>query len=105
MGEVELTQQDFKSATSAVASKAMRNELNALIEGIEDPNAKRAFEAEMSSFYHLFNRFLAEKAKGEKLCVQAETWLTPVIGTKFSRRRLIRCCRTLRCLRPRTRPS
>ena len=64
---MELTQQDFKSATSAVASKAMRNELNALIEGIEDPNAKRAFEAEMSSFYHLFNRFLAEKAKGVKL--------------------------------------
>ena len=23
----------------------------------------------MSSFYHLFNRFLAEKAKGEKLYV------------------------------------
>lgn len=64
---MELTQQDFKSATSAVASKAMRNELNALIEGIEDPTAKRAFEAEMSSFYHLFNRFLAEKAKGVKL--------------------------------------
>jgi len=32
--------QDFKSATSAVASKAMRNELNALIEGIEDPAAR-----------------------------------------------------------------
>ena len=30
---------------------------------------KKAFEAEMSSFYHLFNRFLAEKAKGEKLYV------------------------------------
>mgnify|MGYP001759582723 FL=1 len=27
----------------------------------------QAFAAEMSSFYHLFNRFLAEKAKGEKL--------------------------------------
>lgn len=58
---------DFKSATSAVASKAMRNELNELIEGIEDPAARKAFEAEMASFYHLFNRFLAEKAKGEKL--------------------------------------
>ncbi|EDP44062.1 hypothetical protein MGL_1459 [Malassezia globosa CBS 7966] len=58
---------DFKSATSAVASKAMRNELNALIEGIEDPAARHAFEAEMASFYHLFNRFLAEKAKGERL--------------------------------------
>ncbi|WFC98946.1 UTP--glucose-1-phosphate uridylyltransferase [Malassezia yamatoensis] len=58
---------DFKSATSAVASKAMRNELNELIDGIEDSTARRAFEAEMASFYHLFNRFLAEKAKGEKL--------------------------------------
>lgn len=29
----------------------------------------QAFEAEMASFYHLFNRFLAEKAKGERLYV------------------------------------
>lgn len=47
----------------------MRNELNQMIEEIDDANAKRAFEAEMASFYHLFNRFLAEKAKGEKLYV------------------------------------
>ncbi|KAI3628781.1 UGP1 [Malassezia furfur] len=70
---------DFKSATSAVASKAMRNELNELIDGIEDPAARRAFEAEMASFYHLFNRFLAEKAKGEKLYIQppAPNQVTP----------------------------
>ncbi|WFD07128.1 UTP--glucose-1-phosphate uridylyltransferase [Malassezia vespertilionis] len=58
---------DFKSATSAVASKAMRNELNEMIEGIEDSATCRAFEGEMSSFYHLFNRFLSDKAKGTKL--------------------------------------
>ena len=33
--------QDFKSATSAVASKAMRNELNEMIHGIEDPAARK----------------------------------------------------------------
>ena len=60
---------DFKSATSAVASKAMRNELNEMIEGIEDPAARKAFESEMASFYHLFNRFLVEQARDIKLCV------------------------------------
>lgn len=62
---------DFKSATSAVASKEMRNELNEMIEGIEDPAARKAFESEMASFYHLFNRFLVEKARDIKLCVHA----------------------------------
>jgi UTP--glucose-1-phosphate uridylyltransferase len=27
----------------------------------------QAFDAEMSNFFNLFNRYLAEKAKGEKL--------------------------------------
>ena len=49
----------------------MRNELNDLIEGIEDPAARKAFESEMASFYHLFNRFLVEKARDIKLCVHA----------------------------------
>lgn len=30
-------QQDFKSATTGVAAKAMRNEINALVSGIDDP--------------------------------------------------------------------
>ena len=34
-----------------------------------DSHVVQAFEAEMASFYHLFNRFLAEKAKGERLYV------------------------------------
>ena len=34
--------QDFKSATTGVAAKAMRNELNNLVAGIEDPVARKA---------------------------------------------------------------
>lgn len=60
-------QQDFKSATTGVAAKAMRNEINALVSGIEDPAVRKAFDAEMSNFFTLFNRYLSEKAKGEKL--------------------------------------
>lgn len=45
----------------------MRNELNKLVAGIEEPAARQAFDAEMSGFFTLFNRYLAEKAKGEKL--------------------------------------
>ncbi len=59
--------QDFKSATTGVASKAMRNELNNLVAGIEDPVERKAFDAEMSGFFTLFNRYLLERAKGEKL--------------------------------------
>ncbi|CAO1633268.1 unnamed protein product [Sympodiomycopsis kandeliae] len=58
---------DFKSATTGVAAKAMRNELNKMVAEIEDPVARKAFDAEMSGFFNLFNRYLAEKAKGERL--------------------------------------
>ncbi|UTT88570.1 hypothetical protein NDA17_000084 [Ustilago hordei] len=42
---------DFKSATTGVAAKAMRNELNGLVAGIDDPAVRKAFEAEMSNFF------------------------------------------------------
>ena len=45
----------------------MRNELNKLVAGIEDPAQRKAFDAEMSGFFTLFNRYLSERAKGEKL--------------------------------------
>ena len=45
----------------------MRNELNNLVAGIEDPVERKAFDAEMSGFFTLFNRFLSDRAKGEKL--------------------------------------
>ncbi|GAA6024228.1 hypothetical protein JCM8202_001438 [Rhodotorula sphaerocarpa] len=58
---------DFKSAATGVSAKAMRNELNNMIQNIDDPDYKKAFEAEMQSFFILFNRYLAERAKGQKI--------------------------------------
>lgn len=59
--------QDFRSASTGVAAKQMRNEINKLIESVADPEEKRAFANEMQNFFMLFNRFLQEKARGEKL--------------------------------------
>lgn len=61
--------QDFQSASTGVAAKAMRNALNKLVAGVEDPKARKGFEAEMNSFFLLFNRYLSERAKGKKMCV------------------------------------
>ncbi|GAA6003513.1 hypothetical protein JCM5350_000900, partial [Sporobolomyces pararoseus] len=58
---------DFKTAATGVSAKAMRNELNAMIQKIDDPEYKKAFEAEMQSFFILFNRYLTERAQGQKL--------------------------------------
>ncbi|KAF9518105.1 hypothetical protein BS47DRAFT_1371141 [Hydnum rufescens UP504] len=58
---------DFKSATTGVAAKAMRNELNKLVAQVENPQARKVFDAEMQGFFSLFNRYLANKAKGEKI--------------------------------------
>jgi UTP--glucose-1-phosphate uridylyltransferase len=76
--------QDFKSATTGIAAKAMRADLFKLAEGIKDPDTKKVrrslaggfcradaarqhFEAEMQSFFLLFNRYLTDKAKGDKM--------------------------------------
>jgi len=61
--------QDFKSAATGVTAKAMRAELNKLVQGIDpkERDYKSAFEAEMSSFFLLFNRYLAEKVKNSKI--------------------------------------
>lgn len=58
---------DFRSATTGVAAKTMRNELNNMVNGVKDASAKKSFDTEMQSFFLLFNRYLTEKAKGEKL--------------------------------------
>ncbi|KAG7528453.1 hypothetical protein FFLO_06134 [Filobasidium floriforme] len=58
---------DFQTASTGVAAKAMRNELNRMANNIQDPEAKRIFGAEMEDFFLLFNRYLTEKAKGEKI--------------------------------------
>ncbi|KAI9442204.1 UTP-glucose-1-phosphate uridylyltransferase [Lactarius indigo] len=57
----------FKSATTGVATKTMRNELNRLVQTVSDPNAKRVFDMEMQSFFYLFTRYLTEKAKSHEL--------------------------------------
>ncbi|RSH92544.1 UTP-glucose-1-phosphate uridylyltransferase [Saitozyma podzolica] len=58
---------DFKSATTGVAAKTMRNELNRMVQGVTDPAKRKIFDAEMQSFFLLFNRYLTDRAKGEKL--------------------------------------
>jgi len=58
---------DFKNATTGVAAKAMRNELNRMTQDLREATQKKVFDAEMQSFFSLFNRFLIERAKSEKL--------------------------------------
>jgi len=58
---------DFKTATTGVAAKAMRNEISRLVATVEDPQTKKAFDTEMQSFFFLFTRYLAERAKSVTL--------------------------------------
>jgi len=58
---------DFNIATTGVAAKTMRNELNRMVAGVEDPTKKKEFDSQMQSFFVLFSRFLTERAKGEKI--------------------------------------
>jgi UTP--glucose-1-phosphate uridylyltransferase len=64
-----LNEQDFKSAATGVTAKAMRAELNKLVQTIPqgDQGYKNAFEQEMQSFFLLFNRYLSEKVKNTKM--------------------------------------
>ncbi|EMD32141.1 hypothetical protein CERSUDRAFT_88416 [Gelatoporia subvermispora B] len=57
----------FKSATTGVAVKNMRNELNRLVNTVSDPTTKKAFDTEMQSFFYLFTRYLAERAESREL--------------------------------------
>ncbi|KAI0032462.1 UTP--glucose-1-phosphate uridylyltransferase family [Vararia minispora EC-137] len=62
------TAMNFKSATTGVATKTMRNELARLVQTVQDgPETKRAFDVEMQSFFDLFARYLAEKVKNQAL--------------------------------------
>ncbi|KAH7339481.1 UTP--glucose-1-phosphate uridylyltransferase [Rhizoctonia solani] len=58
---------NFKTASTGVAAAAMRNELNRMVADVKDPNQRKVFEAEMHSFFDLFNRYLDAKAKGTKI--------------------------------------
>ncbi|TFY70986.1 hypothetical protein EVG20_g2007, partial [Dentipellis fragilis] len=58
---------DFKTATTGIAAKAMRNEISRLVSTVADPQAKKAFDVEMQSFFYLFTRYLAERAQSQEL--------------------------------------
>ena len=82
---------DFKTATTGVAAKAMRNEISHLVATVDDPMTKKvcpvsrpifhfpvpalpaypppsqAFDTEMQSFFYLFTRYLNERAKSQEL--------------------------------------
>ena len=58
---------DFKTATTGVAAKAMRNELGRLVSTVKDQDTKKAFDVEMQSFFDLFTRYLADRAKGVEM--------------------------------------
>ncbi|KAI0032459.1 UTP-glucose-1-phosphate uridylyltransferase [Vararia minispora EC-137] len=58
---------DFKTATTGVQGKAMRNELSRLVSTVQDPDQRRAFDVEMQSFFYLFTRYLSERAQSQEL--------------------------------------
>jgi len=58
---------DFKTSTSGVATKAMKNDLSQLVASVQDPLTRKAFDTEMQSFFFLFTRYLAEKAQSKGL--------------------------------------
>ncbi|KAJ8455101.1 hypothetical protein ONZ45_g19051 [Pleurotus djamor] len=58
---------DFKTATTGVAAKAMRNELSRLVSTVDEQTTKKAFDTEMQSFFYLFTRYLDERAKNLSL--------------------------------------
>ena len=80
---------DFKTATTGVAAKSMRNEISRLVATVEDSVTKKvrlrvlnllkgvrllivtlqAFDTEMQSFFYLFTRYLTERAKSTELYV------------------------------------
>jgi hypothetical protein len=85
---------DFKTATTGVAAKSMRNELSRLVSTIDDPAAKKvhfsqyvlcslhltpiqAFDAEMQHFFYLFTRYLTERAQSVDLYVSTSSQLIP----------------------------
>ncbi|KAM5533348.1 hypothetical protein V8D89_013022 [Ganoderma adspersum] len=58
---------DFKTSTTGVAAKAMRNELSALVTTVKDSETRKAFDTEMQSFFYLFTRYLSERARRQEL--------------------------------------
>ncbi|KAH9986552.1 UTP--glucose-1-phosphate uridylyltransferase-domain-containing protein [Russula compacta] len=57
---------DFRTATTGVIGKAMRNELSQLVNTVQDLQTRKAFDTEMQSFFYLFTRYLAERAQAQE---------------------------------------
>ena len=64
-----LNEQDFKSAATGVTAKAMRAELNKLVQTIPqgDQGYKNAFEQEMQSWFFVFNMYIWEKGNNKNI--------------------------------------
>ncbi|KAF7315544.1 UTP-glucose-1-phosphate uridylyltransferase [Mycena indigotica] len=65
---------DFRTATTGVSAKTMRNEISHLVATVADPQTKKArsiasnaFDTEMQAFFYLFTRYLSERAKSQDL--------------------------------------
>ncbi|KAF7306170.1 UTP-glucose-1-phosphate uridylyltransferase [Mycena chlorophos] len=62
---------DFRTATTGVSAKTMRNEISHLVATVADPQTKKArllaFDTEMQAFFFLFTRYLSERAKSQDL--------------------------------------
>ena len=76
---------DFRTATTGVIGKSMRNELSQLVNTVPEPKTRKArsiskiypasllifllqaFDTEMQSFFYLFTRYLAERAQAQEL--------------------------------------
>ncbi|KAF7321632.1 UTP-glucose-1-phosphate uridylyltransferase [Mycena kentingensis (nom. inval.)] len=58
---------DFRTATTGVAAKTMRNEISHLVATVGDAATKKAFDTEMQAFFYLFTRYLSERAKSQDL--------------------------------------
>ena len=75
---------DFRTATTGVIGKSMRNELSQLVNTVTDSQTRKAslvstiystsiliflqaFDTEMQSFFYLFTRYLAERAQAQEL--------------------------------------
>ncbi|KAF7315545.1 UTP--glucose-1-phosphate uridylyltransferase [Mycena indigotica] len=52
---------------SSKQGKSMQDELARLVESVAETAPRKAFDAEMQSFFQLFTRYLADKSGGEKL--------------------------------------
>ncbi|KAJ3359553.1 UTP-glucose-1-phosphate uridylyltransferase [Allomyces javanicus] len=62
-----LSMQGFEEVKNSVAAKTMRAELNKLVNMLPDSDRRETFRTEMDNFYMLFTRYLADRAKGQKL--------------------------------------